>query len=220
MKFFVSFFTIACIAIAVYLLLPKQHEGKKLKTTSRGKDLGITAFVVFLLLSFLAFQMYNASMTPDAQCTTSHVAVSKPPSRLVTALDYFNQGNYDYETGDCARAIVDYTISVRKDPTYRAYNNRAYTYMREQDYAPALADLNQALAIDPIYIQALMNRGDIHNFYYQINRVAAIADYETVIRLGGTKGTSVCGHLFMAVHNGWNLATIMNFPWAMFNGCH
>ena len=70
--------------------------------------------------------------------------------------------------------------------------------MRLRNYSAALPDLNKALVLNPNYIQALMNRGDIHNYYYAIDRRSAIADYEKVIALGGTRGTSVCGHLFMA----------------------
>jgi len=57
-----------------------------------------------------------------------------------------------------------------------------------------------------------MNRGDIHNYYYQIDRQAAIADYKRVIALMGPSGgnTSVCGHLLLAKHNGWNVSTFLD----------
>jgi tetratricopeptide (TPR) repeat protein len=57
--------------------------------------------------------------------------------------------------------------------TAEAYNNRAYTYMTIRDYADALPDLDQATALRPTYVNALMNRGDIYNFYYQIDRARA-----------------------------------------------
>ena len=84
--------------------------------------------------------------------------------------------------------------------------------MRMGDYNSAITDLDRALALNPNYINALTNRGDIHNYYYQIDRKAAIADYEKIIALGVSKGTSICGHLFLAEHNGWNLGTVLSFP--------
>ena len=133
-------------------------------------------------------------------------------------MDYFLQGNYDYDTGNCVKAIADYTTSISLNPRdAEVYNNRAYTYMRMRDFKDALPDLEKALAINPNYIQALMNRGDIHNYYYEINRSSAIADYEKVISLGGTRGTSVCGHLLLARTNGWTLSTIFELPFVNAN---
>jgi len=129
---------------------------------------------------------------------------SYPPSSLTTAADYFTQGDYDYDTGNCTKAIADYTQAIVLNPHYaEAYNNRAYTYMMEDDYRNALPDLDHALAIRPDYIHALMNRGDIHNYYYNIDRKRALADYNKVIALGGASGTSVCGHTAMAASNNW-----------------
>ncbi len=129
------------------------------------------------------------------------------------------QGNYDYDTGNCQKAIIDYTASIKMNPNYpQAYNNRAYTYMRMQNYPAALPDLDKALALNPSYTQALMNRGDIHN-YYIIDRPNAILDYEKVISLGHTQGTSVCGHLFLARHNGWNLGIFLAIPQQFMGTC-
>jgi hypothetical protein len=49
-----------------------------------------------------------------------------------------------------------------------------------------------------------MKRGDIHNFYYQVDRKLAIADYDRIIALGPAaySRTSVCGHRLVAQHNG------------------
>jgi hypothetical protein len=40
-------------------------------------------------------------------------------------------------------------------------------------YADALPALDRAIALRPTYVNALMNRGDIYNFYYQIDRARA-----------------------------------------------
>jgi len=136
-------------------------------------------------------------------------------------MDYFEQGNYDYDTGNCEKAIVAYTKSIELNPEYsQAYNNRAYTYMRMREYKPALADLEKALKLKPDYIQALMNRADIHNYYYDINRQSAIVDYKKARSLGATqKETSVCGHLFLAEHNGWSLGAFIDLPKMLSTSC-
>lgn len=182
--------------------------------------IGATAIVACVLLSFIAFGMYTSTTAPDTQCTTAHAIPSRPLAAPKTAADYFFQGNYDYDTGDCKRAILDYTQAITRNPDYvEAFNNRAYTYMRMKDYKDALPDLDRAIQINSRYIQALMNRGDIHNYYYHIDRQAAIADYERVISLTNNRDTSVCGHLFLAKHNGWNAGTVVGLFSGEFLSC-
>ena len=181
----------------------------------------LTALVLLIILGFGSIRVYHAITMPDTQCSTAHNVSYNPPLSPKLALDYFIKGNYYYDKGDCKQAIKDYTTSIKLNPDYpQTYNNRAYTYMRMKDYKEALDDLNKALTLNPNYINALMNRGDLYNYYGPvIDRKKAIADYEKVISLGGVKGTSVCGHLFLAQHNGWNLGTVLDFPRA-FGVCH
>lgn len=177
--------------------------------------------VIILLFVGLLLLIHTVDTTAkDTQCTTRHTTTSVPPAYLYSAMEYFEQGNYDYDTGDCQQAIVDYSKSIELNPSYpEAFNNRAYTYMRLRQYDKALSDLNDALALNPNYIQAHMNRGDIYNYYYAVDRTKAIADYRTVIALGGGRETSVCGHLFLAQHNGWNLGTFLDFPNKFLRDC-
>jgi tetratricopeptide (TPR) repeat protein len=164
------------------------------------------AGVLFILVSVL---LVRSSMTRSPRpCLTRQVPAYPPPAAWVTAEDYFAQGNYAYDSGDCKLAIADYSQAIALNPNYaEAYNNRAYTYMILQDYAMALPDLDRAIQIRPGYVNALMNRGDIHNFYYAIDYEKAIADYDHVISLGAMH-TSVCGHRLLAVNHGWNLHAI------------
>jgi len=206
----------AFLVLALYLFKKKKQKSGPVKTMW----LIICIFIVFLI-AFLGYKFIRSINPPDTQCSTRHIAKSPPQKSLLTAKDYFDQGNYDYDTGNCKQAIADYTRSIRLNQDYpEAYNNRAYTYMRMQNYKDALIDLNKALALNPNYIQALMNRGDIHNYYYSIDRKSAIADYEKVISLGATSKTSVCGHLFLARHNGWNLGTVLDFPNVILRSCN
>ena len=221
MKLLVSLFIIAGISLGVYWLsvkiLPKRR-GRKPKINHDA--VVVTGVVTGVLLGLLAFFMYQSANAPDTQCTTAHMTSSRPPRQLQTANDYFMRGNYEYDVGNCDEAISDYTRSIALDPSNpQAYNNRAYTYMRQQDYADALVDLDEAIRLKPDYVQALMNRGDIYNYYFNIDRNRAVADYEKIISLGGSTQTSVCGHLFLARHNGWNLGTILDIPRLFFRSC-
>ncbi len=221
MKLLVLLLFIAIIATCVYFYLSQKMNGNKKYKKRNRKPLIITALVVVVLLGFLVFGMYSSANAPDTQCTTIHMVKSNPPTSLKSAMDYFMQGNYDYDKGNCNKAIIDYTTSIQLNPNFpEAYNNRAYTYMRMRDYKDALLDLNTALRLKPDYIQALMNRGDIHNYYYQIDRQSTIADYKKVISLGGIQSTSVCGHLFLAEHNGWNAGTFLDLPREIISPCN
>jgi tetratricopeptide (TPR) repeat protein len=166
---------------------------------------GLAGVLLVLLPVLLARTFLTRSSHP---CLTRQVPAYPPPALLVTAEDYFAQGNYDYDRGDCQLAIADYSQAIARNPNYaQDYNNRAYTHMILQDYALALPDLDRAIQIRPGYVNALMNRGDIHNFYYEIDYEQAIADYDHVISLGALH-TSVCGHRLLAVNHGWNLSAI------------
>jgi tetratricopeptide (TPR) repeat protein len=125
----------------------------------------------------------------------------------VTAQDYLAQGDLDYERGYCDEAIADYTHAIDLDPDFaEAYNNRAYIYMVKKDYAAALPDLDRALELRPNYVNALMNRGDIYNYYYAIDYDRAVADYDLVLSIdpNAADHTSVCGHRLLALNHGWN----------------
>lgn len=166
---------------------------------------GLALPPLVLLPILLAISLFTQ---PPSPCSTRQAPGYARPAALVTAEDYFAQGNYDYDRGDCQAALADYSQAIDRNPNYaQAYNNRAYTYMILRDYASALPDLDRAIQIRPGYVNALMNRGDIHNFYYAIDYQKAIADYDHVISLGALH-TSVCGHRLLAVHHGWNLSAI------------
>ena len=159
---------------------------------------GVSAFVGASLLTLIGIAIYRGSKAPDTWCNSFKITNNYPPMQTVTATDYFEKGNYEYDIGNFKGAVDSYAKSIELNPQYpQAYNNRAFTYMRMQEYDKALNDLDRALELNPNYINALMNRGDI-NRDRKGNKEAAIADYEKIISFAGTRGTSVCGHLGMA----------------------
>lgn len=177
------------------------------------RTMAVPAAIVGGLLVVGASAAVGAAAQPDTQCTTTRAPLAAPTASPVTAPDYLALGDADYDRGACAEAIAAYTRAIELDPQFAAaYNNRAYTAMRRQDYAAALTDLDRAIALRPDYAHALMNRGDIYNYYYRIDRQRAIADYDRVIALGRPTDSSgsVCGHRLLAASGGWSPAVVLN----------
>ena len=182
----------------------------------------------WLVAGLLAIPVCLAARAPvqgaitNTHCTAAPTAMPAPPASPVTAAAYLAQGDADFDRGDCARAIATYSQAIALDPQYaEAYNNRAYTYMMQENYARALPDLDRAIQLRPTYVHALLNRGDLYNYYYAIDRRRAIADYDRVIAQGPAVygGTSVCGHRWLALHNGWHLSTLAIFVHGPAVGC-
>jgi len=183
--------------------------------TARRNFVIAVLFCVAIAAVPLALDIVGALLRPsgDQQCVTRRQMMVYAEDAK-TAEEYLSRGDEAFDGGNCKEAIAAYTQAIALNPNYaEAYNNRAYTYMRMQNYAPALPDLDQALRIRPDYMNALMNRGDIHNYYFDQDRKKAIADYDHIIRLGGqAKKASVCGHRAVAIfnlpgHEGWNVVS-------------
>lgn len=174
-------------------------------------------FLVFVGIAGLFYLAWYSSAF-DGQCIRTHKTTVQPPAQLTNHMDYLKQGDYDFARGNCLQAIADYSQAIVRNQNYaEAYNNRAYTYMRMRDYALALPDLNMAISLRPDYINALMNRGDIYNSYYTIDKKKAIADYDRVIATGRMDGSnSVCGHRLVAVYEltrgrKWDLFSLLEY---------
>src|SRR5476651_792757 len=105
MKLLFLLFLIGIIGITVYLYSSKRLMLKKKKKNFNRKSLGITTVVVLILLGFVALGMYKSATAPDTQCITTHSTTSEPPTSLRTAMDYFEEANYEYDTGKCWVAI-------------------------------------------------------------------------------------------------------------------
>jgi|GEM_PF-1733300 len=215
MKLLFLLFITSFIGIGTYVSTSKWFKIKNKSKRGLLNPLNISVVVVVFLIGLIALGIYSSSNQADLQCASLHQVSSKTVNDPKTASDWFAQGNYDYDNGNCQQAVSDYTKSIALDPTNaQVYNNRAYTNMRLRNYKDTLPDLDKAIMLNPNYVQALMNRGDIHNYYYQIDRQASIADYRRVIALTDVttrQQTSVCGHLFLAKHDGWTLGAFLGY---------
>lgn len=197
MKFLFVLFVIAGICSCTYLFLT---HIRKIDWWAARISIAL-GFALTILLVIVVAKNVNPR---DTWCDYFHTTTAYPPAETKTAMDWFEKGNYNYDIGNCKEAVVDYQKATELNPKYaESYNNKAYTEMRMGNYKEALNDLDKALEINPNYVNALMNRGDVHN-YNEVDKNAAIADYEKIISLVGTKGTGVCGHLAMAKHYNGN----------------
>lgn len=162
----------------------------------------------FALVVIAALYIIGVSLARQFNPHPSALALaSTRPAQLETAADYLALGDYEFDRGDYDRAVADYTHALELNPQFaEAYNNRAYTYMKLENYVLALPDLDRAIELRPNYVNALMNRGDIYNYYYAIDRQRAIADYDRVLASdpNAIKTTSVCGHRAIAWSGGMN----------------
>lgn len=81
----------------------------------------------------------------------------------LSALDYVNRGYIYSERKDFERGLLDYNLSLEKDPEQiYALNNRGYEYIRTGQLDKALLDFNQVLYRHPNFAHALANRGWVH----------------------------------------------------------
>ena len=199
------------LVLAAASRLMTRHGGahRRLAAVARLWPLAAAVVVLASLLVLAGLAATSASLVANINPATCSAdggqSTSQPPKALLTAQDYLAQGAHDFDRGNCNAAIVDFSHAIELNPNLaEAYNSRAYTYMIKQQYALALPDLDRALRIRPDYLNALMNRGDIYNYYYTIDYDRAIADYDRVLRLQGAGHSSVCGHRMLAVNHGWS----------------
>jgi tetratricopeptide (TPR) repeat protein len=174
------------------------------------KHVALLIVPIALVGLFAIIALHNDGV--DQHCRSDSSSPAAYTDDPKSAEDFLKHADAAFDRGNCKEAVAGYTQAIALNPGYaEAYNNRAYTYMRMQNYAPALQDLDQALRLRPDYLHALMNRGDIHNYYFEQDRKKAIEDYNHILRLGGqAHEPSVCGHRAVAIyslpgHEGWNL---------------
>lgn len=85
---------------------------------------------------------------------------SLPPSDSCPAYDANDDGIKAYEANKDDVAIINFTLAISLDNKLgAAYNNRAAAYERKEDWAAAIADYNQAIALNGNYPWFIYNRG-------------------------------------------------------------
>lgn len=159
------------------------------------------AIILFFFLVPTLGKIYGG-LIEDNYCYQDHKPTTQYPKNLVTAKDWLDLSDYEYEMGSCFYAIRDLTQAIELNPKYaEAYNNRAFINMKVKRYDRVLSDLNKAVELRPNYPHALMNRGD---YYKHLgDKTKAIADYDKVISMGKDviKKEAVCGRRLMVLYD-------------------
>ena len=122
--------------------------------------------------------------TTDAQTIAGCDAVI--PSGVLSsgdlALAYNKRGNAYANMGQHERAIQDYDLAIKQQPTMPwPYNNRGNAYRRLGQLDRALQDYDQAIKLKPDYVFPFANRGIIYTNKGQLDR--ATQEYSQAIKL-------------------------------------
>jgi tetratricopeptide (TPR) repeat protein len=113
---------------------------------------------------------------------------------------YLRMANRAYLSGDFDRAIAEYSIAIKVDPSRtESYVMRGLAWSQKGDYTRAIADFDRALKVDPTLATAYDNRGIIHAA--SGDHDAAIADFD--------KASALCPtDVAPALHRGLSLAKL------------
>jgi tetratricopeptide (TPR) repeat protein len=113
---------------------------------------------------------------------------------------YLRIANHAYLSGDFDRAIAEYSIAIKVDPTRtESYVKRGLAWSQKGDYTRAIADYDRALKLDPTLATAYDNRGIV--LAARGDHEAAILDFDTA---SGLCPTDVAPML----HRGLSLAKL------------
>ena len=95
----------------------------------------------------------------------------------------FFDGNFD-------RAIAEYSIAIRVDPTRtQSYLKRGQALLEKGDYGRAVADFDRTIAIDPYCGGAYLNRGIVEAA--RGNNEAAIVNFERAIEINPGQAAAI-----------------------------
>jgi tetratricopeptide (TPR) repeat protein len=88
----------------------------------------------------------------------------------------FNSGIFDYKA-----AIIDYDAAIERAPTANTYQYRAWAKGMLGNYAPALADIEEALSLDPGSAEALAQKVAILTELGRTDEAIALADEQMAL---------------------------------------
>ena len=95
----------------------------------------------------------------------------------------FRRGSARHASGDYRGAVDDYTHVLTLLPheaTAPVYHDRGVVRIRLREFADAVADFDQAIAIDPQFCIAYISRG---NARYHLRNPAGVTDYLAAFRI-------------------------------------
>ncbi len=148
-------------------------------------------------LDRISFQIQNLSPVAQTPVTaTSSGNQGIQPGSNSQAEIYYVLGDRYYQANHFTHALEAFNEAIRLNPRdERAYNKRGVVKTTTKDYIGAFADYSAALAINPNFYKAYINRGNLWVYLSELARkqgnqiVAtqsvqmALADYSQAIRI-------------------------------------
>lgn len=124
------------------------------RSNLRTAILGVGA-AYLLLLSFMTFKQNDVWQDSDTLWTHVLKNYDKTP------LPFRNRANYRRDQGMIDQALQDYNSALALKADGALYNSRAKLYFNLKKYPEAMADYNQAIALDPTKGEMFINRGAV-----------------------------------------------------------
>ena len=95
-----------------------------------------------------------------------------------------------YLSGDFDRAIAEYSIAIRVEPSrIESYVKRGQAWMQKGEYDRSVADYDRALKLDPDLAAAYLNRGIV--LAARGDNEMAVDDFDRALELGPTDATPI-----------------------------
>ena len=121
--------------------------------------------------------------SPEPQIKGCTALIDAPrETTLILAIAHNNRGDAYATKRDYDRAIQDYDLSIKLNPTFsKPFNNRGVAYQKKGDYDRAIKDFDEAIKLSPDYARAFANRAETNQRRHDYQ--SAVRDYDNAIRL-------------------------------------
>jgi len=170
-------------------------DGVAAENASKQKNISVMPLTEWdSLLKTLPSTRRNIELAQQRQREQELAAIRQKEQEAAAAAAkaQYDQGNKNYNAGNYAQAILNFTEAIRLDSKYATattFYNRGMAYYYTSNYYPAINDYTEAIRLNPNDAASYNNRGNVY-YYYLDNYYQAIADYTEAIRLDSKYATA------------------------------
>ena len=123
----------------------------------------------------------RSSTEPQIKGCTALIESGKETT-LVLSIAHTNRGNAYAAKGEFDRAISDYDLAIKYNPSFsKPFNNRGVAFLKTGNYDGAIKDFDEAIKLTPDYARAFANRAEANQKRHDYQ--SAVRDYDSAIRL-------------------------------------
>jgi len=106
---------------------------------------------------------------------------NNPGSYGLRGFTYLDRGQANQNKSDYDLALADFNKSIELFPNAPSYFGRGKFYLYKEENDAAIIEYNNALVLDPNYIEAYLNRGLLYGAIGDVNN--AIKDFKTILKI-------------------------------------